>query len=204
MQMKRLLIFSFVLIRSGWGYAQSPSVVDSLKRNIENYQQEDSFRVNAIFQYVKSSGTGKSNDMLPYIEDMIRISKKINYPYGIRKGHLVAVLYFGDRSDFTKSFLHADTVMLVLKNDSSYSGMNDRGLLYLNTGNNYMKMGDYQKAISSYISAAFIFEKINNQVFAANVYLNISGVYEMLSNTGKAAEYTLKAFKSAESTSNAR
>jgi two-component system, NarL family, sensor kinase len=202
MQMKLLLIFSFVLIRSGWVYAQSSSVVDSLKRNIQNYRLEDSLRVKAIFQYVKSSGTGKSNDMLPYIEEMLRISKKINYPYGIRKGHLVAVLYFGDRSDFTKSFLHADTVMLLLKSDSSYSGMNDNGLLYLNTGNNYLKMGDYQKAIFSYISAAVIFEKINNQVFAANVYLNISGVYELLSNTEKAAEYTLKAFKLAERTTN--
>lgn len=202
MQMKFLLIFSFVLTLSGPVYAQNPSIVDSLKRNIQNYQQEDSFRVKAIFQYVKSSGTGKSNEMLPYIEEMLRISKKISYSYGIRKGHLVAVLYFGDRGDFIKSFLHADTVMLVLKNDSSYSGMNDSGLLYLNTGNNHMKMGDYQKAISSYISAAFIFEKINNQVLAANVYLNISGVYEILSNTEKAAEYTLKAFKSAETTSN--
>lgn len=202
MQMKFLLIFSFVLIRSGAVYAQNPSTVDSLKRDIQNYQHEDSFRVKAIFQYVKSSGTGKSNEMLPYIDEMLRISKKINYSYGIRKGHLVAVLYFGDRGDFIKSFLHADTATLILKNDSSYSGVNDLGLLYLNTGNNYYKMGDYQKAISSYISAASNFEKINNQVFAANVYLNISGVYEILSNTGKAAEYTLKAFKSAESTSN--
>jgi signal transduction histidine kinase len=200
--MKFLLIFSFVLIRGGPVFAQNPSLVDSLKRNIQNYLQEDSFRVKAIFQYVKSSGTGKSNEMLPYIEEMLRISKKINYSYGIRKGHLVAVLYFGDRSDFIKSFLHADTASLILKNDSSISGMTDRGLLYLNTGNNYVKMGDYQKGISCYISAASIFEKINNQVFAANTYLNISGVYEILSNTEKSVEYTSKAFKAAESTSN--
>src|SRR5687768_4763165 len=126
MQIKFLLIFGFVLIWSGPVCAQDPSIVDSLKRNIQNYQQEDSFRAKAIFQYVKSSGTGKSNEMLPYIEEMLRISKKINYSYGIRKGHLVAVLYFGDRSDFIKSFLHADTVMLILKNDSSYAGVNDR------------------------------------------------------------------------------
>jgi signal transduction histidine kinase len=202
MQLKLTLIFSFVLIWTAPVYAQNPSIVDSLKRNIQNYLQEDSFRVKAIFQYVKSSGTGKSNEMLPYIEEMLRISKKINYSYGARKGHLVAVLYFGDRSDFIKSFLHADTMALLLQNDSSYSGMNDQGLLYLNTGNNYYKMGDYQKAISCYISAASNFEKINNQVFAANVYLNISGVYEVLNNTEKAVEYTSKAFMSAENTSN--
>jgi hypothetical protein len=103
MQMKLKLIFSFVLIWTAPVYAQNPSIVDSLKRNIQNYLQEDSFRVKAIFQYVKSSGTGKSNEMLPYIEEMLRISKKINYSYGARKGHLVAVLYFGDRSDFIKS-----------------------------------------------------------------------------------------------------
>lgn len=204
MQIKLLLIFSFGLTWSGPVYSQNSSNVDSLKRNIQNFRQEDSFRVKAIFQYVKSSGTGKSNEMLPYIEEMLHISKKINYSYGIRKGHLVAVLYFGDRGDFIKSFLHADTAALILKNDSSYSGVNDLGLLYLNTGNNYYKMGDYQKAISSYISAASNFEKINNQVFAANVYLNISGVYEILNNAEKAVEYTSKAFKSAENTSNER
>ncbi len=204
MQMKLFHIFLFLFIIIVPSFAQEPSIPDSLKRDIQKFQQQDSFRVKAIFQYLKSSGTGKSNEMLPYIEEMIQISKIINYPWGVRKGHLVALLYYGDRGDFVSSFLHADSLTLILKDDSSYAGLNDQGLLYLNTGNNYTKMGDYQKAVSCYISAASIFEKINNPVFAANVYLNLSGVYEILNDPEKSVEYTSKAFAAAENTTNDR
>jgi two-component system, NarL family, sensor kinase len=185
-------------------YAQHPQSNDSLKAIINSHTQDDTARVNAIYQYVKSNSTGNTADFLMYLQEILRISKKIHYDFGIRKGYLTGVLYYGDRGNFAQSFLYADSLRNVLKENKKDTLSNDLGLLYLNTGNNYFKMADYQQAINDYTEAAYIFENNNNTVQATNTYLNISGVYELIKDRAKTSEYTVKAYNTASNTNNDR
>jgi two-component system NarL family sensor kinase len=201
---KKALILGLYL---GWCcllLAQNQQTIDSLKKIVEANGKDDTARVNAIYQYVRANSTGKTVDLLKYLHEMLRISKKINYNFGIRKGYLAGVLYYGDRGNFAQSFLYADSLKKVLKANVADSLNNDFGLLYLNTGNNYFKMADYQQAILDYTEAAYIFEKNNNTVQTTNAYLNISGVYELIKDSAKTSEYTLKAYNTALSTTNDR
>jgi two-component system, NarL family, sensor kinase len=200
----KLLLIVFIFLLPVLAGTQPLSVNDSLKQNIVRFPKEDSFRVKAILNYIKAKSADQSTELLPYIEEMLRISKQIKYEFGIRKGHLAAVLFYGDRGDFRNSFLHADTLAARLKHDQSQAGENELAYLNLNLGNNYLKSGDYLKAVSLYISAALLFEKLNNKIFAANTYLNISNVYELLNQPQKSAFYTQMAATAAEGTGNER
>jgi len=185
-------------------YPQHQQMNDSIKAIIEANPNDDTASVNAIYEYVKANSTGNSIGFLAYMHEMLRISKKINYSFGIRKGYLTGVLYYGDRGNFTQSFLYADTLKKILKENTTGTISNDLGLLYLNTGNNYFKMGDYQQAINDYTEAAYIFEKNNNMVQTTNAYLNISGLYELIKDSAKTSEYTVKAYSTALGTNSER
>lgn len=201
---KRAIIIVWIIGMPAILFAQQQQLNDSLKALIATHQKDDTARVNAIYQYVRANSTGSTADFLNYMHEMLRISKKINYTFGIRKGYLTGVLYYGDRSNFAQSFLYADSLKNVLKENKKDTLSNDLGLLYLNTGNNYFKMADYQQAIKDYTEAAYIFEKNNNTTQATNTYLNISGVYELIHDSTKTSEYTLKAYNTASNTNNDR
>jgi len=185
-------------------FAQQRQPDDSLKLIIKAHPKDDTARVNAIYAYLKANSTGNTSFFLAYVHEMLRISKKINYAFGIRKGYLIGVLYYGDRGNFAQSFLYADTLKKILKDNLSGGVGNDLGLLYLNTGNNYFKMGDYQQAINDYTEAAYIFEENNNTVQTTNTYLNISGLYELIKDSAKTSAYTIKAYDMALGTNSDR
>src|SRR5690349_17080740 len=108
--------------------AQSVEVTDSLKRNIDSNVNPDSFRVKAIYQYLRATMYNSSNNK-PYIEEMLSLSRKINFPYGIRKALSMYVKYHGDLGDFQQSFAYADSLILFAQNDSSYFAQRDLGIL---------------------------------------------------------------------------
>src|SRR6187402_761143 len=117
--MTKIVVFFFSCLFCLQVQAQSSSVVDSLKRNIDSHTAPDSFRVKAIYQYLRATMYNSSNNE-PYIAEMLTLSKKINFPYGIRKALSMYVKYHGDRGDFQQSFAYGDSLLLFAKNDSSY------------------------------------------------------------------------------------
>jgi two-component system NarL family sensor kinase len=177
--------------------AQSTQLIDSLRRNIDNNPNADSNKVKSIYQYLKASVYNTAN-VQPDIDQMLSISRKINFPYGIRKGLSMFVKYYGDRGDFQHSFVYADSLIMFLKNDTSSSARREMGILYSDLANNYNRLGDYQKAIEHYILAVSLFEKINQRTFMALLYINISDVYTRTADSIKSSEYTQRALSLAE------
>jgi two-component system NarL family sensor kinase len=182
--------------------AQSQHYIDSLKKDIDQFPAPDSFRVKAIYKYLKGNLNNNNSNDLPYIQEIIHIGKKDNYRYGVKRGFQMAVGYYGDRGDFTTSFIYADSLSEFLKNDTSYDAHRERGILYSNRANNYHKMAYYEKAVENNLLAAGTFEKLKDTPFVIQLYLNISDVYSRMDDTVKSPEYTQKAVQLAEAYGN--
>src|SRR6187549_1351190 len=180
--------------------AQSGEVIDSLKSNIGNHTNQDSFRVKAIYQYLRATMYNSSNNR-SYIAEMLTLSRKINFPYGIRKALSMYVKYHGDLGEFQQSFAYADSLILFAHNDSSYFAQRDIGILYWDMANNYSYIGDYYKSIEYYLLAIRVFEKYDDKNKLGSLYGNLSSMYTHISDSTKSLEYIEKALALAEASS---
>jgi two-component system NarL family sensor kinase len=196
--LKRFTVFIYSCFFCVQLQAQSPQLIDSLKRNIDSHPAQDSLRVKSIYQYLRANLYNSSNQQL-YIQEMLGISRKINFSYGIRKGLSMYVKYYGDRSDFQQSFLYADSLKIFLKKDTSSAAIREMAFLNWDMGNNYNQIGDYNKALEHYFLSVEYFDKTGNKNFAASLYGNISSIYTHTSDSTKSMKYMQKALAIAES-----
>jgi signal transduction histidine kinase len=195
--LKRITVFVYSCFLCLQLQAQSPQLIDSLKQDIDNHPGQDSFRVKSIFQYLKVNLYNTSN-LEPYISEMLSTSRKIDFGFGIRKGLIMYVKYYGNKGDFKRSFSYADSLTIFLKNDTSAAAKRDMGIVYWDMANNYNIIGDYNKSTEYYFLAVNIFEKIQHKNFLTLLYINISDIYAHVPDTVKAIVYTKKALITAE------
>src|SRR6186713_1278464 len=97
-------------------YAQQ-HVLDSLKNEIQKHESRDTIRIDIILTYVIEALNNNTSDFLPYMNEIISISKNTDYSRGLQKGYMIGQIYYSDRGDYEKSFLYADSAFAVLKND---------------------------------------------------------------------------------------
>jgi two-component system, NarL family, sensor kinase len=192
-----ILVLAFTMLES----RAQQRVLDSLKNEITKNKSEDSVRVKSIIEYVVEAINNNSSDFLPYMNEVVSISKKTGYQRGLQKGFMIGQIYFSDRADYERAFLYADSAFSVLKNDSSLNAKQNTGHLYNNIAGDYFKLGDYQKAIENFTAAANIFEPMNHSFLAA-VYSNMAEVHEKIHNSEKAIEFDQKAIAIAEKSQN--
>src|SRR5689334_23127799 len=148
-------------------------VLDSLKNEIGKNQKQDSSKVKAILEYVVEALNNNTSDFLPYMNEVISISKKTNYKRGLQKGFMIGQIYFSDRGDYEKAFLYADSAFSALKNDTSLKARQSTGHLYNNIAGDYFKLGDYEKATDNFTLSARVFEPMDHP-FLATVYSNLA------------------------------
>ncbi len=185
-----------------YGSAQ-PNVLDSLKKEIGKHQKPDSFRIRAIVDYVVEDLNNNTSDFLPFMDEIISISKKTNYRTGMQKGYMIGQIYYSDRGNYEKAFRYADSAFSFLKNDTTLPARVNLGHLYNNVAGDYGILGDYEKAIENYTASARIFEPMNHP-FLATVYSGLAEVYDNLNESSKAIEYDRKAIAIAEKSQNPR
>lgn len=181
--------------------AQPANVIDSLKAAIDAHPLQDTLRVKAIYQYLKATLYSSSNNKA-YIEEMLAISRKINFSYGIRKGLSMFTKYYGDQGDFQQSFSYADSLTNFLKNDTSYAAKREMAILHWDMANNYNRIGDYARSVEYYFLAIGTFEKFNDKNYLGSLYSNLSSIYTNLSDSVKSLAYMQKALAIAEESSN--
>jgi two-component system NarL family sensor kinase len=133
------------------------------------------------------------------MQEVVTLSKKLNYIKGIELGYIYLQFYYSDRGDFTASMVYADTAIQYLEKDTVTFAKTNVAYLYHNLGGDYMKMGDFQSAIYYFTKAAGILEKYKPEVLGS-VYGGVAAVYEELSQLDKAFEYDRKAIAAAEKT----
>lgn len=173
--------------------------LDSIRAAIAQHPQHDTTRLDMLVGYVLSAVNVNTTQALPYMEEVVSISRELHNVRGIEIGYIYLQLYYSDRGDFARADLYADTVMYHLQQDTSRFAKVNLGYLMNNLGGDNTKLGDYTKAIDDYTKAAEILEKYQPAVLPS-VYGGIAVVYEELHQPGKAAEYDKKAIAAAEKT----
>ena len=181
--------------------AAQTKLLDSIKTEIQKRPERDTARVSIIMDYVVAAVNENTTQLLPYLNEVISISKELKYTNGLQSGYMTAQIYYSDRGDFTNSMLYADSAFLYLNSDTSKNAAVNAAFLHNNLGGDYYKMGDYQQAIDHYTQAAQALEKHKPEVMAS-VYSGMAVVYESLLQPAKAMEYDEKAIAAAEKTGN--
>lgn len=164
--------------------------LDSLRNEIKKHTDRDSNKVKAITNYIQHAIDYNTSDFLPYMNDVITISKKINFTRGIVKGYIIGQIYYEDRDKFEVALLYADSALQILnaikKNPEEWI-MKDIGNVHLNKGNVFYKIGNYNQAIIEYFTSIKFFEKYPNK--QSIVYNNISSIYNELLDNEKRLYY---------------
>lgn len=193
---KNRLLFIILLLHTQTSMAQN-KVLDSLRNIIDQHPKRDTTKVYLILDYVHEAVNSNTTLLLPFLNEIINISREQHFKRGLQTGYVTGQLYFSDRGDMTKAMLYADSAFESFKGDTNRRSLENKAILHNNVGGDYSKMGDYEQAINHYTQAAEILEKVK-PVYLSNVYNGIAVVYEQMKNPDKAREYHYKALDAAE------
>lgn len=189
----RYLITSILLWSFSLNVIAQKDVADSLKQAVD-LAKTDSLKVEALYEYMKSVVNDNTSGMEPYLKEMIRLSKKINFKWGITTGYILGLVYYKNVAKFENAFLYADSAEALIKNDTTRDMRLNNGHLYNNRGNLYYRLGDYEKAASDFLAGEKIFRELDNKsvVIVTN---GLSLCYQALNMPDKALEYSSQAIE---------
>ncbi len=194
MRFRRFVFFLLTCMLTLNGSAQK-NRIDSLRRAIDQ-AANDSLKVEALYEYMKANAQDNTSDFEPYFQEMIRLSKKINFKWGLSTAYILGLVYYKDIAKYETAFLYADSARAFVVNDTARNMRLNEGHLHNNRGNLYLRIGDYEKAIEDYLAALRIFRELNKN-FAVIVINGISICYQHLGIPEKAFEYSSLAISEA-------
>jgi len=175
--------------------------LDSIKKVIAAHPKKDTVKVGLIMDYVIAANNENTSELLPFIREMIDISKSLRYRKGIRWGYSSSQLYYSDRGDFPNSLRYADSAFALLEQDTGTNAKVSIAFLHNNVGGDYLKLGDYEKAIEHLTKSADLLERYQPRSVAA-VYSTLAETYEKLKQPDKVLAYDEKAIAAAEKSGN--
>lgn len=196
-----ILIVALAIFPSN-GRAQPLTKNDSLRNNISK-AATDSLKIDALYEYMKANLNNNTSDFEPYIREMIFLSRKINFKWGLSTAYILSLSYYKNRGEIERSLNYADSATLVTKGDTSKNMRTNMGHISLNRGNLYYNIGDYENALKDYFQAGKIFRQLHHKLLATS-YSNISNCFMSLSDHKKAIEYSRLAVSTAKTVGDKR
>lgn len=194
--MKKLLLTAIPVILALHMGAQSLTPNDSLRNNI-NKAATDSLKIEALYEYMKANLNNNTSDFEPYIKQMVFLSRKINFKWGLSTAYILSLSYYKNHGEFEKALKYADSGFAVTQGDTSADVRLNLGHLFLNRGNLFYNIGDYENALKDYFHAEKIYNQANHRLLAS-VYSNIGNCFMSLSNPSKAIAYSQLAVATAK------
>ncbi|MFT3947008.1 MAG: sensor histidine kinase [Agriterribacter sp.] len=192
---QRTAILVMLFFLCGYICAQQ-SGIDSLRNNI-NKAPTDSLRVEALFSYMEATLNNNTSDFEPYVKEMARLSKKINFKWGLATAYNLSLSHYKNKSEFETALQYGDSLEALVKNDTAENIVLQLAHMYSNRSNLYYMIGDYMKAMDGYLQAEKIFSKIDHWGIV-NAYNGIANCFIDLGNNPKSLEYSKKAVEAAQ------
>jgi signal transduction histidine kinase len=197
-----LILIVALAIFSSNGRAQPLTKNDSLRNNISK-AATDSLKIEALYEYMKANLNNNTSDFEPYTREMIFLSRKIKFKWGLSTAYILSLSYYKNRGEIERSLNYADSATLVTKGDTSENMRTNMGHISINRGNLYYNIGDYENALKDYFQAGKIFRKLHHKLLATT-YSNISNCFMSLSDHKKAIEYSRLAVSTAKTVGDKR
>ena len=168
---------------------------DSLRRNIRE-ARSDSLRIEAMYEYMRATLNDNTSDFEPYLKEMVRLSKKIAFRWGLSTAYVLSLSYYKNIGNYEQALRYGDSAEVLLRTDTAADLVLNKGHLYNNRGNLYSGIGDYQKALDDYFRAERIFKQQQFKTIAS-VYAAIANCFTALGNNQKAMEFASRAVEAA-------
>jgi two-component system, NarL family, sensor kinase len=164
---------------------------DSLIANLKKYPNQDTARVNALFQLTGPHiiFLSQMKAVRPYFEEQFSLSKKLNYTKGLVWNYEWLGRYSKSSRDYTKAQLYFDTAINLTagSTDEHIHGLRAK-CLYLK-GDIFLTQENYYKALQHSLEALPFFEKLKGNTTTEIIYGNIQRIYLALQNYDKAEQY---------------
>ncbi len=174
--------------------------LDSLYKILEA-TKDDTAKVNMLVKAGRAALYRPINTF-PYGEQVISISKKINYPIGLVNGYRLKGAYYlelkNNVPNALKYFQMADSICHLYPGDEYKEGL---GAVQYCYGTIQLREGNNAGAVQYYIKALEILESVKSKTFLIRTYNNLANIYLFMNVWDKAEFYEKKCLKILEENS---
>jgi len=99
--MIKLFLLLCITILSLGTTAQSLTDIDSLRSNIK-LAKTDSLRIEAMYEYMRATLNNNTSDFEPYLKEMVRLSKKIKFNWGLSTAYILSLSYYKNIGNYER------------------------------------------------------------------------------------------------------
>ena len=191
-ELKVRLALSFLLIFCMENIqAQESRTLDSLKLELKS-AKEDTNKVDLLYRISRSYILGDVSKQVPYIDDMLELSIKLNYYRGIGRA------YCSYADHYLRVNYPEKALPYLRKADSlCQDGKYDAGIPVVNNlfGIYYKGKGDYERALLKYQKALSYYKKTGKEKHQAITLSEISNLFYLMNRYSDSEDYRLKAIE---------
>ncbi len=192
--MKKFILL--ILMVSSMNLALSQNrILDSLDLQLQNFNREDSNRVLTLFSLADYYGFLQFDSCLLYAEETIKLSEKIDYPYGIYLGYMATFHGLNSQGNYAKALqavLNFQDAAEKIKRERPWA----MSQVYYFLGLLNREMSNYNEAKSQF-QKSIVWQKTvkgpQQEVFAS--YSQMGIVYMLLNQPDSALYYTQKGYE---------
>jgi two-component system NtrC family sensor kinase len=192
--MKKIILL--ILMVSSMNLALSQNrILDSLDLQLQNFNREDSNRVLTLFSLADYYGFLQFDSCLLYAEETIKLSQKIDYPYGIYLGYMATFHGLNSQGNYAKALqavLNFQDAAEKIKRERPWA----MSQVYYFLGLLNREMSNYNEAKSQF-QKSIVWQKTvkgpQKEVFAS--YSQMGIVYMLLNQPDSALYYTQKGYE---------
>jgi len=186
-----IIIVSFLIFQSFVSNGQNRTI-DSLKQILQT-QKEDTDRVNTLnLLSIALSDNGDQNEAMKITDDVILISKKVNF----KKGEAIA---YSNKSVI--SFKEGDYLASLINSQSAIKIFHDAGLKFEEAeeldwaGGTYQQQYNYEEASRYFGEALKLYKELKNNGGIARTYTYMGDLYRIQENFSEALKNFFAALK---------
>lgn len=155
--------------------------------DLQKYPARDTARVNALIRIFNLATFRKEREqLLPYQEEAMSISRELNYAYGIAMCYASKGSHLKSSSDYTNALKYYDSALAVVGGINDLRMQDVRATAFYRKGMIYFAQENYYPALNNFFSA------LNNTRDSArtlSIRVFVTDSYILLNNFDKALEY---------------
>lgn len=187
----RLLPFGLLLLITQFAIGQK-RVVDSLYSALEKNPTRDSLRVSTLLQLCWHESTSHPEKHKAMAEEVIEISREINYRKGEASGIRSVGVYYLYNGNYDEAIKYVYDALRLFEKIPDLKGM---GSCYQTIGSIHRQRSDFEKSKEFYEKAITVFQNINNEKDLANTYNSLGVLHLSFSKFDEALTYIFKSLE---------
>jgi AraC-like DNA-binding protein len=165
---------------------------DSLYTALKNHPQRDTVQVRILLKICHLEYTSYPEKSKGHAEEVIKISKEINYIKGEGEAIRYIALYYWSNGNYEQATRYAYEALRIFEGISYTKGL---GLCYQLLGTIHKEQNNFEKAKAFHLKALGIFQKINDKRNVAYAYNAIGILYLNSLRYDEALENFLESMK---------